>query len=146
MADDLDPAARPDTPTPPAEDREALVDHMVVALRTAWQDDYSAQTVAEGVADAALAWFAASQPAPVDAETTEVAAERARAVSLGYDERHDDKHGAYSLAEFAQGYLLRGVQQGNRSDFIKAAGLLLNAAASFRRLGQPLGAQEVPRG
>ncbi len=75
----------------------------------------------------------------VDPEHGEVAAERARQVGKGYDETIDDRHGAYALARMAQGYVLRGLDQGNRSDFIKAAAALESAAASFRRLGHPLG-------
>ena len=40
-------------------------------------------------------------------------------------------------------YLARALSQGNRTDLVKAAGLLLNAAASFRRLGHPLGARRT---
>lgn len=35
-------------------EREELVDTTLVALKTAWHDDYSARTVAEGVTDALL--------------------------------------------------------------------------------------------
>jgi len=91
-------------------------------------------------ADAVLAFLAAQPtPASVDDETIDVIAERVRHASLGYDEQHDDTHGAYRLARTAQGYVLRGLTRGNRSDFIKAASVLLDAAASFRRLGHPLG-------
>lgn len=53
--------------TPPAEGREALADLLLTFLRPpkhggSWT--YSPQEAA----DAALAWFAARQPAPVDAE------------------------------------------------------------------------------
>lgn len=75
----------------------------------------------------------------VDREAQDVATERRRQVATGYDEVHDDQHGAFGLARMAQGYVLRGLDQGNREDFIKAAGLLEAAAASFRRLGHPLG-------
>lgn len=53
---------RPDAPAPPAEDREALADH----LRSIGLADLLASEIARDL----LAWLAARQPAPVDAETT----------------------------------------------------------------------------
>lgn len=93
--------------------------------------------------DALAVLGALAGSAPADAETVEVIAERARAVALGYGEQHDDEQGAEVLALHARHYVARALSQDNRSDLIKAAGLLLSAAASFRRLWQPLGTRVV---
>jgi hypothetical protein len=102
-------------------------------LRTAFREG------ADAGARVTCAALAAARAGEAEPEHAEVAEERERQVAKGYDAAHDDRHGAYALARMAQRYVLRGLNQGNRSDFIKAAGLLESGAASFRRLGHPIG-------
>ena len=64
---------RPDAPAPSADVREALAQIMAAAVDGCHEWSESSQDYRDEWlqgADAALAWFAARQPAPVDAETT----------------------------------------------------------------------------
>lgn len=134
---------RPDAPAPVDAEQRA---RELWPVRAGYPDDKYREDVFLDLREAYVRGASDALTAPVDSETAEVIAERARAVALGYSEQHDDEQGAYALAVDAQHYVARALAQGNRTDLVKAAGLLLNAAASFRRLGQPLGSGEVSRG
>lgn len=67
------------------DEQAALADHMVKVLGTAWRDDYSVRSVAEAIASASLAWFAARANLAAHHDTRPGREQIARAIADALD-------------------------------------------------------------